>query len=240
VLSSQGRTSLESSAYTAYGHDAATDAQTLLGFNGERRNRMPALYLLGNGYRAYSTVLGRFTSPDSWSPFGDGGINSYCYCSGDPVNFIDPSGHGLTYADGRFFVFKKNTIRQVQVRPLHDAGLSQRAAIFAQPGQPPKPPRHAGVTREPQASTALRDNIAVPGSQPPEGKVAVSVRNITRYVTPEQVPDTERMLTNHFTLQGINPLLKHIPLEQLGPQTRALFTAAVKEQRELIAKLRQT
>lgn len=130
VLSSQGRTSLESSAYTAYGHDAATDAQTLLGFNGERRNRMPALYLLGNGYRAYSTVLGRFTSPDSWSPFGDGGINSYCYCSGDPVNFIDPSGHGLTYADGRFFVFKKNTVRQVQVRPLHDAGLSQRAAIF--------------------------------------------------------------------------------------------------------------
>jgi hypothetical protein len=35
----------------------------------------------------------RFNSPDSWSPFGEGGINSYTYCLGDPVNGTDRSGH---------------------------------------------------------------------------------------------------------------------------------------------------
>ena len=34
---------------------------------------------LGNGYRAYSPALRRFTCPDSESPFGGGGINPYVY-----------------------------------------------------------------------------------------------------------------------------------------------------------------
>lgn len=48
---------------------------------------------LGNGYRAYSPALRRFTCPDSDSPFGIGGINPYVYCDHDPVNRTDPSGH---------------------------------------------------------------------------------------------------------------------------------------------------
>ena len=35
----------------------------------------------------------RFNSPDSWSPFGRGGINSYGYCLGDPINRYDEGGH---------------------------------------------------------------------------------------------------------------------------------------------------
>lgn len=55
--------------------------------------RNTGYYLLGQGYRAYSPVLMRFTSADSWSPFGRGGLNAYAYCLGDPVNAVDPSGH---------------------------------------------------------------------------------------------------------------------------------------------------
>jgi hypothetical protein len=35
----------------------------------------------------------RFNSPDSLSPFGEGGMNAYAYCSGDPVNREDRTGH---------------------------------------------------------------------------------------------------------------------------------------------------
>ncbi|MCY1433952.1 hypothetical protein D9M71_499940 [compost metagenome] len=35
----------------------------------------------------------RFNSPDSWSPFGKGGVNAYAYCEGDPRNRVDPTGH---------------------------------------------------------------------------------------------------------------------------------------------------
>jgi RHS repeat-associated protein len=65
----------------------------LSAFNGERPDSISGHYHLGNGYRAYSPVLGRFTAPDSWSPFRAGGINPYACCAGDPVNRADPSGH---------------------------------------------------------------------------------------------------------------------------------------------------
>ena len=35
----------------------------------------------------------RFNSPDSMSPFGQGGVNPYAYCEDDPINHSDPSGH---------------------------------------------------------------------------------------------------------------------------------------------------
>lgn len=79
--------------YTAYGHKSQKCG--LLGFNGERTDPITGHYLLGNGYRAFNPVLMRFNSPDSLSPFGEGGINSYAYCEGDPVNFTDPTGHLL-------------------------------------------------------------------------------------------------------------------------------------------------
>ena len=77
-------------AYTPYGHQGGQ--QGLLGFNGEAPNPLTGHYLLGNGHRAYNPVLMRFNSPDTLSPFGAGGLNSYCYCLGDPVNRVDPNG----------------------------------------------------------------------------------------------------------------------------------------------------
>ncbi|MGF6556082.1 RHS repeat-associated protein [Pseudomonas sp. S30_BP2TU TE3576] len=81
-------------AYSPYGHRPAEGGLfSLSGFNGEQLDPLTGLYLLGNGYRAYSPALMRFVSPDSLSPFGAGGLNPYAYCAGDPINRIDPTGH---------------------------------------------------------------------------------------------------------------------------------------------------
>lgn len=78
-------------AYSPYGYHAPV--ALLPGFNGEHPDPVTGHYLLGNGYRAYNPTLMRFNSPDSLSPFGEGGLNAYAYCAGDPVNRSDPSGH---------------------------------------------------------------------------------------------------------------------------------------------------
>ncbi|MBT9235522.1 hypothetical protein D3C76_996820 [compost metagenome] len=78
--------------YSPYGYSARTMQDiSLIGFNGEP-NDWSGFYLLGQGYRAYSTLLMRFLSPDTLSPFNAGGINAYAYCKADPINFIDPTG----------------------------------------------------------------------------------------------------------------------------------------------------
>ncbi|CAI1566890.1 RHS repeat-associated core domain [Serratia quinivorans] len=86
-------------AYSPYG-ELNPHQSIQPGFNGERRDPVAGGYHLGNGYRAYNPVLRRFHAPDSWSPFGDGGINPYAYCEGDPVNRSDPSGHMGLMAGG--------------------------------------------------------------------------------------------------------------------------------------------
>lgn len=89
VFSAMG-TQLRPTSHEAFGFVA--NQQHACGFNGEYRDPFTGHYLLGHGYRAYNPALRRFTSSDSLSPFGRGGINSYVYCSGDAVNFNDPSG----------------------------------------------------------------------------------------------------------------------------------------------------
>lgn len=64
-----------------------------LGFNGERLELPVGSYFLGNGYRVFNPILMRLSSPDSMSPFAAGGVNTYAYCLGDPVNRRDPSGN---------------------------------------------------------------------------------------------------------------------------------------------------
>lgn len=82
--------------YMPYGHCILEGGLLgFLGFNGERSDPVTGHYLLGNGYRALNPVLMRFNSPDSWSPFGKGGLNAYAYCQGNPINRSDPTGHML-------------------------------------------------------------------------------------------------------------------------------------------------
>lgn len=83
---------ISSASYTVYGYLANQALAGSLQFNGELLHRHAGGYLLGNGHRLYCLALLRFTSPDRLSPFGEGGLNVYAYCNGDPVNRHDPSG----------------------------------------------------------------------------------------------------------------------------------------------------
>ncbi|WP_314419432.1 RHS repeat-associated core domain-containing protein [Pseudescherichia vulneris] len=81
--------------YSAFGSGNNSANSTFPGYNGERQDPLTGVSHLGNGYRAYNPILMRFNCPDNESPFGVGGINPYAYCENDPVNFTDPSGHGI-------------------------------------------------------------------------------------------------------------------------------------------------
>ena len=99
LLMAQANSEKRIRAYCAYGY-RAPEKGVLTGFNGECWESVSHGYLLGNGYRLYSPILRRFLSVDSYSPFGEGGLNTYTYCAGDPVNRIDPSGHKFSVTGG--------------------------------------------------------------------------------------------------------------------------------------------
>ncbi|MFT0867663.1 RHS repeat-associated core domain-containing protein [Pseudomonas sp. CAM1A] len=80
-------------SYTPFGDRCALTGFARMGFTGQFRESESGSYLLGNGRRAYNAQLMRFHSPDTLSPFDAGGLNSYAYCKGDPVNMTDPSGN---------------------------------------------------------------------------------------------------------------------------------------------------
>lgn len=108
-----------SMTYSPYGHRALEGGLfSVLGFNGEHPDPLTGHYVLGNGYRAFNPVLMRFNSPDNWSPFGDGGLNAYAYCAGDPVNRRDPTGHALLIK--ALMMFKEARAIKPVATPLGD------------------------------------------------------------------------------------------------------------------------
>lgn len=98
VLAAQGKSHQDNAVYTPYGHPALRESPfSILGFSGERPDPATGHYALGNGRRVFNPVLMRFHSPDSLSPFAEGGLNAYAYCSGDPVNRSDPNGRSWQF-----------------------------------------------------------------------------------------------------------------------------------------------
>ncbi|MCU7237972.1 MULTISPECIES: RHS repeat-associated core domain-containing protein [Pseudomonas] len=91
VLSAHG-TAQRMLSYTAYGYLADPVRKGAVGFNGQLLEGDVHGYLLGNGHRLYYLPFMRFSSPDALSPFGEGGLNAYAYCEGEPVNNFDPDG----------------------------------------------------------------------------------------------------------------------------------------------------
>ncbi|MDQ0126976.1 RHS repeat-associated protein [Pseudomonas lini] len=102
VLNALDATRPNALAYSPYGHRPRENGLlSLLGFNGERLDPVTGHYHLGNGYRQFNPVLMRFNSPDSWSPFGEGGLNAYAYAEGNPVLGTDATGHAFTRLFGK-------------------------------------------------------------------------------------------------------------------------------------------
>jgi RHS repeat-associated protein len=63
------------------------------------------LYYLNARY--YSPEWRRFISPDDTyylDPESVNGLNLYCYCGNDPINFVDPSGHFWDYVLDAVFI----------------------------------------------------------------------------------------------------------------------------------------
>lgn len=84
VLEGDGSSNIQK--YSPSGHP---NSALVVGQSGELYDDVGGFYHLGE--RQYSTRLFRFTTPDSWSPFGEAGPN--CYAFLDSVNCRDPEGH---------------------------------------------------------------------------------------------------------------------------------------------------
>ncbi|MHC8316026.1 RHS repeat-associated core domain-containing protein [Pseudomonas sp. LB3P31] len=130
VLSSINRTVIYLQIYSPYGHRRAANngVLSLLGFNGEWLDPLTDNYLLGQGHRTYCRVLMRFNSPDSSSPFGKGGLNSYAYCENDPINCADPSGKIKRFFL-RFKLFKQPKLLAVVRRATNSSSGIKKTKI---------------------------------------------------------------------------------------------------------------
>ena len=88
--------------YYAYGKErsATTSLPTDMTFTGQRRDLSTGLMYYGARY--YDPSLGVFISPDSIvpDPANPQSLNRYSYGSGNPVKYVDPTGHIPSYGDG--------------------------------------------------------------------------------------------------------------------------------------------
>jgi RHS repeat-associated protein len=136
-------------AYTPYGHCPLDALLSLLGFTGELIDPLTGHYHLGNGYRQFNPVLMRFNSPDgpNFSPFGKGGLNSYTYCLGDPVNRVELEGH----ASSLLMKLWKGFRNRIGVRTPSKFDIQKPAPVHTKMVNPPKSAQQP-LLKKPQMS----------------------------------------------------------------------------------------
>ncbi|WP_225935916.1 RHS repeat-associated core domain-containing protein [Pseudomonas fakonensis] len=156
-------------AYSPFGYDPLRNSLlSTLGYNAQPRDAT-GNYLLGRGYRAYNPALMIFISPDIYSPFGKGGLNSYAYCNRDPINLVDPDGE----AGARPFTFTIDLQPEIQSRtfrprPVVPAVPRQPQALAADPIRAPaqvaqavlRPPLAAALQQQTPSLRRVRNNLA--------------------------------------------------------------------------------
>lgn len=169
--------------FSAYGtRSPRTAALTTLGFTGERTGVVTGHYLLGNGHRAFNPVLMRFNSADALSPFGRGGLNSYAYCAGDPVNRVDTAG---TFSVPTFM---KPALRWARIIKRSPAQSVSRP--IANPADP-NPFLQVGVLRDRPDAPRRRTAAEVFGSPSAIAEPPLSV------LSPEQQNRVRNFLRQH-------------------------------------------
>lgn len=143
------------------------------GFNGECPDPVTGHYLLGHGHRLFNTALMRFNSSDSLSPFGNGGLNAYAYCQGDPVNYRDRTGR----IRGSAF---KGLSPRLSPRSIANVSLDESAVLdvpspqrfwrpwgdASEPGQRPLSPV-ASTSSEPVAGPSTSASVIAPNADAP-------------------------------------------------------------------------
>lgn len=199
-------------SYTPYGFE--TTLQSVTGFTGQPKAWNLPGYFLGNGYRFFNTVLMRFNSPDSLSPFAAGGINAYMYCEGDPVNQSDPSGHnGLRGSTGNFWkrlntgnsktIPMGSTFSLERVFPQGSERLSDKVptgswrSTYSSDFAPPVHASNTASTRKRRFSGSS-SGVIEPGDQSPAKRVHLASGNSSDVVSPISNPLAMRELLGEF------------------------------------------
>lgn len=153
VLAELGHGGLNRLAYTPYGaQSAGLPVSTRMGFNGELRGVPHGWYHLGNGHRVFNPILMRFHSPDRLSPFGEGGLNPYAYCLGDPINYVDPTGQVPSW------------LQPVLTIGLHVAIIANALFTIMAPYIAPVTPPLAGKALAAVGISLIGSPIAIAGS----------------------------------------------------------------------------
>lgn len=192
--------------YTVYGYaPVASEERSVLGFNGQHRSLGTDLYVLGNGYRIYSTTLNRFYSADHLSPFGHGGINAYAYCAGDPVNRDDPSGHMWRTRGGNTL---QTTGRQPAGRQLtrpNSVSSSRSSSVES-------------LSSSSSSRSRSRSPVSITTSQSLEAATdGSSATGLMAYPSPERV--SSRRLSTSSTSSTISISELSVPLDHMFADT---------------------
>ena len=107
------------------------DYNTNYTFTGKEYDSSTALSYYGARY--YDPELGRFTQADTivQNPANPQTLNRYSYCNNNPINYVDPSGHGWFSKIWSSIVGAVSTIVSILIPPLAPAMWAINTAISA-------------------------------------------------------------------------------------------------------------
>ena len=124
----------------------------------------PGLYLMGSRY--YDPALGRFITQDTWggNVYDPWTKNLYAYGRGNPVTYIDPTGHGGVLSNGVYVEcsLADFTLLEFKIEYANACSPEERALVASQAEEYRK--NNPGYTVQPDKS--LADYLALYSSGP--------------------------------------------------------------------------